>query len=116
MIPKANRINRENFEKVMKKGGFLNSSLFSLRFLKNPEKTTHLSVVVAKKVAKTAVLRNKVRRRGYSILRKLLKESKNPLAGQAYFIILFAKKGAEVSTFLDTSADIQKLLEKAKIV
>ncbi len=111
MIPKINRINRENFEKVMKKGGFLNSSLFSLRFLKNPEKITHLSVVVAKKVAKTAVLRNKIRRRGYSVLQKSTKESKNP-----YFIILFGKKGAEIANLADTSTDIRKLLEKAKII
>lgn len=109
MIPKTNRINREDFEKVMKKGGFLNSSFFTLRFLKNPINSTHFSIVVAKKVAKTAVLRNKIRRRAYSILRKSEKTLKNK-----GFLILFAKKGVEKATFKAVEADILKLLEKLK--
>lgn len=107
MVPKTNRINREDFEKVMKKGGFLNSTFFSLRFLKNPLNTTHFGVVVSKKVSKTAVSRNKIRRRAYSILRKNIK---NP-----YFSILIAKKGVEKAEFSEVQADIIKLLEKAKI-
>lgn len=90
----------------MKKGGFLNSPFFTLRFLKNPLKLTHFSVVVSKKVAKTAVSRNKIRRRAYSVLGKNVK---NP-----YFIILFGKKGVEKATFAEVEADIKKLLEKVK--
>lgn len=63
--------------------------------------------MVAKKVAKTAVSRNKIRRRGYSILSKSVK---NP-----YFIILFGKKGVEKATFAEVEADILLVLEKAKI-
>ncbi len=122
MIPKNQRISRENFEIIMKKGGLTNSGLFSLRFLKNlpaqdrtdlegPENTTHFSVVVSKKVAKTAVLRNKIRRRGYSVLGKMRKSLNNP-----YFIILFAKKGAEKATFAETEAQILEILKKAKLV
>ncbi len=107
MIPKTNRINREDFEKVMKKGGFQSSGLFSLRFLKNPLNSTHFSVVASKKVAKNAVLRNKIRRRAYSILHKNIK---NP-----YFIILIRKKGVEKATFTEVEADIISVLEKAKI-
>ena len=95
----------------MKKGGFLNSSLFSLRFLKNPEKTTCGSVVVSKKVAKTAILRNKIRRRGYSVLKKVQTSLNSP-----YFIILFAKKGVEKATFIETESQIQEILKKAKIL
>ena len=131
------RVNREDFEKMMKKGGFSNSGLFSLRFLKNPLNSSHpperpdvgssgragFSVVVSKKVAKTAVSRNKIRRRCYSILRKLIKKPlpaailQNPSGefGRASFIALFAKKGVEKATFQEFQADIEKLLEKAKI-
>lgn len=128
MIPKNQRISRENFEIIMKKGGLTNSGLFSLRFLKNlpaqdrtdlegPENTTHFSVVVSKKVAKNAVLRNKIRRRGYSIFGKIQKELKNLPADlrRAHFIILFAKKGAEKATFSETEAQILEILKKAKI-
>lgn len=111
MVPKNNRINRENFEKVMKKGGFVNSSLFSLRFTKKLEKSTCFSIVVAKKIAKTAVLRNKIRRRAYSILKKLTRNLESP-----YFIILFSKKGVETASFEETRTDIESLLKKAKIL
>lgn len=111
MIPKTSRINREDFEKIMKKGGFLNSPFFTLRFLKNPLNVTHFSVVVSKKVAKTAVSRNKIRRRTYSILKKLTKNSKN-----SYFTMLFSKSGVEKAEFKNLEAEIQKLLEKAKIL
>lgn len=104
MVPKKQRIDRETFDEIMKKGRIVHSGLFSLRFLKNPEKSTHFGVVVSKKIAKTAVLRNKIRRRAYSILRKTIK---NP-----YFAILFAKKGVEKATFIETELDIQKLAEK----
>jgi ribonuclease P protein component len=92
----------------MKKGGLFSSLFFNLRILENPEKTTLFSVVVSKKIAKTAVLRNKIRRRAYSILKKSVK---NP-----YFIILFAKKGVEKANFLDTKEVIQDILIKAKIL
>lgn len=122
MIPKKSRITRENFEKVMKKGGLLNSSLFSLRFLQNPYKTTHFSVVVSKKVAKTAVSRNRIRRRAYSVLKKEVYSSEKPYPPEqgvrswGGFIILFAKKGAETAKFVDFQVDISYLLNKAKIV
>ncbi len=111
MISKSQRINRDNFENIMKKGGMINSSLFSLKFLKNPINTTHFSVVVSKKVAKTAVLRNKIRRRGYSVFGKVAKSLNNP-----YFIILFVKRGAEKATFTETEVQILEMLKKAKIL
>jgi ribonuclease P protein component len=87
----------------MKKGGFKSSSLFSLRILKNPLKSKGFSVVVSKKVAKTAVLRNKIRRRTYEVLQKI---PKTP-----YSVILFAKNGVEKATFQEIEADISKLLK-----
>jgi ribonuclease P protein component len=111
MIPKTSRISREDFEKVMKKGGFLNSSFFTFRFLENPLKSTHFSVVVSKKIAKTAVSRNKIRRRVYSIIKKHTKELKKP-----YFITFFAKKGVETAKFNEVEQDILKILEKSKIL
>ena len=111
MIPKKSRINREDFEKMMKMGRLCNGGLFSLRFLKNTGKSTHFSVVVSKKVAKTAVSRNKIRRRAYSLLRKAFKNSENP-----YFLALFAKKGVEKATFSEVEGEVLVLLEKAKIL
>lgn len=94
----------------MKKGAIVHGSLFSLRFLKNPLNTSAFSVVVAKKVAKTAVSRNKIRRRCYSILKKVQESLNN-----YYFIILFAKKGVEKASFADVKADIEKLAAKVLV-
>lgn len=107
MISKAYRISKNDFELIKKKGFPVHGSLFSLRYVKNPENTTHFSVVVSKKVAKSAVLRNKIRRRVYSIVSKTPKKP--------YKIAFFAKKGAEKLTFKETEQDILKLLEKSKI-
>jgi ribonuclease P protein component len=109
MIPKKIRINRENFEIIMKKGRLLSLPLFSVRFLKNPIKSSHFSVVVSKKVAKTAILRNKIKRRIYSILNK--NQPKDP-----YFIIFFAKKGIEKASFLQIKEGVLDALNKAKIL
>lgn len=103
MIPKKNRIKREDFEEITKKGGFLSSSLFSIRFLKNPEKIRRISVVVSKKVAKTAVKRNLLRRRVYEVIQKM---PESP-----YFSIIFAKKGSEKASFREIATEITKLLK-----
>lgn len=115
----------------MKKGGISHSGLFSLRFLKSlperdgseragVEKYSQFSVVVSKKVAKTAILRNKIRRRGYSIFGKVSESLNNPVRtdvrpGGPYYVILFAKKGAEKATFAETESQIQEILKKAKL-
>lgn len=111
MILKSNRLSSRDFELVMKKGRIFNSALFSLKTLKNKDFLgIKASVVVSKKVAKTAVLRNKIRRRVYSVVGKELKNSKNP-----YFLIFFAKKGAEKASFNDQKLEILNLLENSKI-
>lgn len=104
MVPKLQRINRETFEEIMKKGRIIHSGLFSMRFLKNPLNTSSFSVVVAKKVAKTAVSRNKIRRRAYSILAKLPKKP--------YFMAFFAKKGVEKAAFAEVRSELESLVVK----
>lgn len=116
MISKQNRISRQDFEIIMKKGGLVSSPFFNCRFIKNPENISsaswRISVVISKKVAKTAVLRNKIRRRAYSVLKN---STKNPSPASGY-IILFAKKGVEKATFSETKEAIQDILIKAKII
>lgn len=109
MIPKKNRINREDFGKLLKNGKFINSGTFSVRYLRNSLNLSHFSVVVAKKVAPKAVSRNKIRRRIYSILNEWQKTAKNP-----YFMAFFAKKGAEGATFAETEAEIIKILKNVE--
>lgn len=118
MILKNNRISKKDFDLIMKKGRIFNSDLFSLKIFKNVENKGFfgykVSIVVSKKLAKTAVKRNKIRRRVYSVLNKeLLKKTKN-FDNKNLFLIFFAKNGSEKATFEDQKNDIIKLLKNSK--
>ncbi|MFM2357534.1 MAG: Ribonuclease [Candidatus Parcubacteria bacterium] len=66
---------------------------------------------VSKKIDKSAVVRNKIRRRVYSIL-----ETELNLLKPNLLLFLQAKKGIETSSFVDLKDDVVGLLQKAKVV
>jgi len=69
MIPKKNRINKKLFDIVFKQGLTIHNPVFMFKFLKkSPDNIHHFSFVVPKSVAKSAVLRNKLKRIGYNFL------------------------------------------------
>lgn len=109
MINKSYRINKKEFDSIIKNGFSCNSSFFSLKFLENKEKISKFSVVVSKKVTKSAIFRNKTRRRVYSILKN---EQKN-LKKQGFFMF-FAKKDLVKKDFSVIKADILYILSKIK--
>ena len=69
MLPKEKRVNKKDFEFIIKNGKTLYSSLFSFCYIESP--LPHYAFVAPKKSFKWAVKRNKYRRIGYDILRKL---------------------------------------------
>ena len=75
MISKKHRLNKDLFNKVFKEGSVVNSPIFLFKFIKNPEKQGVFSFVTPKSVAKTAVKRNSLRRKGYNCLREVKKPS-----------------------------------------
>ncbi|OGI59632.1 hypothetical protein A3C60_00755 [Candidatus Nomurabacteria bacterium RIFCSPHIGHO2_02_FULL_37_45] len=73
MLPKKNRTNKKEVEKIFKYGRSVNSSFFTFRFKLNSDSTTpQISFIAPKSVARLAVKRNLLRRRGYSVLEKHL--------------------------------------------
>ncbi len=106
MLPKNKRVTKDIFQIILKKGNMLSGSLFVLRYL--PQETPQFAVVAPKSVAKRAVLRNKLRRQGYNVLRAL--KPQNGLA------ILMYKKFNEVPNSKDILSDIKALLIRAKIL
>ncbi len=70
MLPSSKRLTTSLFKETIAKGRIFHSSLFTIRVMKS-EGLSRFSVAVPKKVAKTAVERNKLRRRTYSVLRNL---------------------------------------------
>ncbi len=86
MFPKEKRLNTALFKEVMTSGKAFHSSFFTLKVLKKDSKSL-FSVSVSKKVAKSAVLRNKIRRRIYSVIRSIENKIKD-----GFYIILIAKE------------------------
>lgn len=108
MLPKQKRIKRFEFPLLSSKGGSFFSQHLTARARKlpNTEKTLKISVVVSKKVAKSAVLRNTLRRRVYSALENTFKnKGKKPLS-----IIFYLKKGAEKLTYKEIEKEVQSLV------
>lgn len=93
----------------MKEGVSYHSPSFSLKVLKNKENKALFAVVVSKKVAKTAVSRNKNKRRAREALKK---EEKN--IPQDRFYILTLKKDLNIVNFSDLAIEIKELLSKVK--
>ncbi|MEI6280747.1 MAG: ribonuclease P protein component [bacterium] len=69
MLLKKNRASTKAIEKIFKEGKFINSSILTFKFILSSN--THepkLSIIAPKSLAKTAVLRNHLRRAGYTAL------------------------------------------------
>jgi ribonuclease P protein component len=94
MISRKNRFHGYNsLRHVYRQGGVARGALMAVRSLANPKRETYrLAVVVSRKVNKSAVVRNRIRRRLYEICRELA-----PAMVQPYDIV--------ITVFHDTVAD-----------
>lgn len=74
MLPNANRFHgRNSLQLVYKRGKQARGPLLSIKALENPRRSTYrCAVVVSKKIDKSAVARNRIRRRIYEQLRQLI--------------------------------------------
>lgn len=97
MLSKDTRVTTSRFKEIFDTGKTRRSGDFLIKFLPNTDRTTRAGVVVSKKVAKTAVERNKIKRTIY----RLLQENKEALPYLDY--IIFVQK-----TFLAKDAASRK--------
>ncbi|MEK7539158.1 MAG: ribonuclease P protein component [Patescibacteria group bacterium] len=111
MLPKKNRVNKKEVDFLFKKGRsvafpdltfkfFMARGSESLKFL-----SPRVSVIVPKAIAKLAVKRNLLRRLGYSILEKHIKEFPASLLG----VFIFKKYQDDVLTL---EHEIKNILDK----
>ena len=86
MLPKKNRVNTKEVEKIFKMGRFLNSSSLTFKFiLNNNSAVPRISFVAPKSVAKLAVKRNFLRRKGYDVLKKYINSFPTGILGVFIF-------------------------------
>ncbi len=103
MVTSTNRLPRAAFPAFFASGRRLHSPHFTL--VVTNHKTCMVSVVVSKKVAKTAVDRNRLRRRAYGVVERLLKASSLPGV-----VIILYKAGSLKVPRLTLQAELEGLL------
>ena len=113
MLAKKNRISRALFNTLLKDGAFFPSANLSLRVTKTQKGLSKFSFVVSKKVSKSAVVRNLLRRRGYSALQSALDREKISTGG--FLGAFFFKKGADKLDFKSIQSEVVFLLKKGGI-
>jgi ribonuclease P protein component len=78
MLPRKQRIRKNSFRDLLGGGRSATSGPLTVRVYGGlKSETAQVAVIVSKKIAKTAVLRNKMRRRVYSALRPLISTLKS---------------------------------------
>lgn len=89
----------------MKDGLFSAGSVFTLRYLF--QDIQQISFVAPKSIIKTAIMRNKLRRQGYSAIRSINPPFNKKVAG-----IFFYKKQSQIPTRQDIKKDLLAIFHK----
>lgn len=105
MISKNQRLSKNRVEFLLKKGLKSSNNFFGGRFLPNNLLTNRFSVVVSKKISKSAVERNLIRRQAYTILSKFNSTGSNChdlvlIVREAFTKLDFQNKQYKVEEFL----------------
>lgn len=106
MLPKKNRVDKKNVDLIFKKGAFIVSPSFTFKFvLNNTHLKPRISFVVPKNIAKLAVKRNLLRRKGYFALKKHINQFPLGIIG----VFIFKKVEENISKIKD---EIKNILNK----
>lgn len=96
MIPQRNRLEKNRVEYILKKGTRKSGKHFNLKYLPSSAQQSRFCVIVSLKVAPKAVLRNRLRRQIYEIIRCL-----EPQLVKPQDIILITKPDITSLPFID---------------
>jgi len=112
MLKSIHRLSTKQFMEVMEKGKIYTSPLFVIRVLQESKEGIKggISAVAPKKVASTAILRNRLRRQIYEAISPI---RNSVVSGVS--VIIFAKAETAKANFSDLTADLKNLFSKAKI-
>ena len=110
MLPRSKRISIQLFKDIVHKGEVIHSPYFIARCVKS-DKKSRFAVSVSKKVAKTAVLRNKIRRQVYSIIRDIF-----PSLSANQKVVLMMKSGVDKASLNSIKLEIEKTFVKCGLL
>jgi len=111
MLPKKIRLTTALFDQVFKTGKVQHSLSFWSRFILLPvESTSRFAVAVPKKIAQTAVLRNKIKKIVYKAIETF---GADVLASQPSVMVIFGvKKDISKFSFKEIAEELQGLYLK----
>ncbi|MCX6716351.1 MAG: ribonuclease P protein component [Candidatus Taylorbacteria bacterium] len=110
MLSKRNRLSKKLFLEVFEKGSVYRSGILMCKVLKDPKLKGLFAVSISKKEVKTAVERNKIRRRFYSAIEKDIKKNKELPLG----IIFFARKNTLELDFKVLCEEVARIIAKIR--
>ncbi len=109
MLKKSQRITRNEYKKALDNTKAFYTSFFTLSHKKALENNDKISIVVSKSVAKSAVQRNKLRRKMATLIQKKIKNIEN----KGVFIF-FMKKGSNTASINELENSINEVMKKLK--
>lgn len=115
MLPRSRRVPTSSFQskdpsKLQSKS--FHGSFFSIRANRSTEPfPSRFAIIVSKKVAKSAVSRNKIRRRLYEAVKTVIRDVK-----PGFVILIYPKKEAQTMDFRDLCKNVRDLLAEARIL
>jgi ribonuclease P protein component len=108
MLPKKNRLTRQELDRVFKEGKTISGDYLYLKFLPSEDKAlTQISAVVPKTISKKAVIRNRFRRKIYNSI--LASAKTPPIKG----VVVINKDISKLSE-PQLNNEINKLLNKTR--
>ena len=113
MIPRKYRFHRRNaVNYVHKAGQSVRGSAMSVRYVTNNKEHCRFAVVVSKKTAKSAVTRNRIRRRTFAAIQPHLGRT----ASHSDVVIMVYDASVVDMLFSNASKELELLLQKAGII
>jgi len=111
MVPRTNRISKEDFE-ILKKTKNAQSEHFSIRYRQiNEESVAKITVVVSRRISKNATGRNRIKRRFREIIRFLLPRTK-----KGFLIAIFPKRETQRVKFSNLVFEMEETFKKCAII
>ncbi len=113
MLPKAKRLTTELFTEIIEKGRSFHGNFLIVRVIPthSTQETSRFAVSVPKKVSKTAVGRNKLKRQVYVAIGRMEKNLKPNIN-----VVIILKVGADKLKYKEIESEIGKVFVKSGIL
>jgi len=111
MFKKSERVKKELFPHILKKGKVYYSKHFTLRVIQAKTKEMgKIAFVVSKKTERRAIKRNQIKRRCLHALKETL------IGAPSFTGVFFVKKGVHTLSFSDVKGELKNILMSSQLI